>query len=254
MATIELDQVSLTYPIYGTSSRSLKNNIMSLTTGGKLQQGDRLMHVDALINVSIKLETGDRLGLIGHNGAGKSTLLRIMAGIYEPSVGKVNINGSIGAMLDIALGMDPEATGYENIRIRGMILGLNKQEIEQIIPDIEEFTEMGSFLSMPVKTYSSGMAVRLAFAISTAVTPNILLMDEAIGAGDAHFMEKAQQRLENFVHQSEILVLASHANEAIRKFCNKALWLEHGKIRMFGEVNAVVSAYESKAHAEVEVA
>jgi ABC-type polysaccharide/polyol phosphate transport system ATPase subunit len=211
------------------------------------------MHVDALTQISLHLQSGDRLGLIGHNGAGKSTLLRILAGIYEPSVGKVNINGSIGAMLDITLGMDPEATGYENIRIRGMILGLSKSEIEQIIPDIEEFTEMGSFLSMPVKTYSSGMTVRLAFAISTAIAPDILLMDEAIGAGDAHFMEKAQKRLENFVHQSEILVLASHSNAAIRQFCNKALWLEHGRVHMFDDVETVVSAYENREKVTAEV-
>jgi len=203
-----------------------------------------------LQHISLQLNTGDKVGLIGHNGAGKSTLLRLMAGIYEPTKGQVRFEGTVGTLLDLTLGMDTEATGYENIKIRGVILGLTNQQIADVIPDIEAFTEMGDFLSMPAKTYSSGMLLRLAFAISTTIAPNILLIDEAVGAGDAHFMDKAERRLASFVHRSDILVIASHDNNFIRQFCNKVLWLEHGTVKAFGPTEKIIKEYEQMVKEE----
>lgn len=243
MAKIILDSVGLTYPVYGASSRSLKKSLISVTTGGMLGSSDKHVLIEALRNISFSLSSGDRLGLVGHNGAGKSSLLRILAKIYEPSVGDVTIDGDVSALFDIALGMDLESTGYENIIIRGLLLGLSEEEMKRLTPEIEVFTEMGDFLSMPIKTYSSGMKVRLAFGIVTAVSPSILLMDEVIGAGDARFMEKARERLEAFIHRADILVIASHDNDMIQKFCNKALWLEHGIVRALGPTEEVLAQY-----------
>ena len=253
MTYLNLENVSLSYPVFGTKSRSLKHSILKVTTGGKLQSGDGTVVVDALQAISLQLNPGDKVGLIGHNGAGKSTLLRVMAGIYEPTRGKLQFEGSVGTLLDLTLGMDMEATGYENIKIRGVILGLSNKQIAAVTPDIETFTEMGDFLSMPAKTYSTGMLLRLAFAISTTIAPNILLIDEAVGAGDAHFIEKAQRRLASFVHQSDILVIASHENAFIRQFCNKVLWLEHGTVKAFGPTEHVIKAYEHAVQEENKI-
>ena len=241
---IELDKVGLSYPIYGSNGRSFKRNLINITTGGRLHKEANHMVVDALHDVSFSVQSGDRVGLVGHNGAGKTTLLRVLAKIYEPTKGSITIQGRISSLFDIKLGMDAESTGYENIIIRGLLLGFTAKKMRELTPEIEAFTEMGDFLSMPIKTYSAGMMVRLAFAIVTAAAPDILLMDEIIGAGDTRFMEKAQDRLENFIHKSEILVMASHSNKALKKFCNKVLWLEHGKVKAFGPAEEIITLYE----------
>jgi ABC-type polysaccharide/polyol phosphate transport system ATPase subunit len=190
------------------------------------------------------LTKGDKLGLIGHNGAGKSSLLRIMAGIYQPQKGEITVKGKISSLLDLNVGMQMEANGYENIRVRSLILGISKDETKKCIADIQQFSELGDFMSIPVKTYSSGMLMRLAFGMSTSFIPDILLIDEVIGAGDANFIKKAQTRLESFIAKSNILVLSSHSTEIIQRFCNKVLWLEHGAVRMFGAADDVLSAYD----------
>ena len=243
---IILDNVSLTYPVYGSNGRSFKRSLINITTGGRLNKEANHVVVEALRHVSFTLQSGDRVGLLGHNGAGKTTLLRVLAQIYEPTHGKMITQGRISSLFDIELGMDPESTGYENIITRGLLLGLSKQKMRELTPEIEQFTEMGDFLAMPIKTYSAGMKVRLAFGIVTAAAPDILLMDEIIGAGDSRFMEKAQDRLEAFIHRSEILVMASHSNKAIRKFCNKLLWLEHGEVKAFGATEDIMPLYEAK--------
>lgn len=243
--SITLKNVGLSYPVYGSNARSFKHNLIKLTTGGKLNKEANHMVVEALHDISFSLKSGDRVGLVGHNGAGKTTLLRVLAEIYEPTRGEIHIEGRISSLFDIELGMDVESTGYENIITRGLLLGLSAKKMKQLTPEIEAFTEMGDFLKMPIKTYSAGMKVRLAFGIVTAAAPDILLMDEIIGAGDTQFMEKAQVRLETFIHRSEILVMASHSNEALRKFCNKALWLEHGQVKAFGAVDEIMAAYEA---------
>lgn len=244
MSEIVLDNVTLRYPVYGTNTRSFKHTLVNIATGGRFTKKNNKVEIKALDNVSFAISKGDRLGLIGHNGAGKSTLLRILAGIYEPQEGNINVRGDISSLLDLSVGMQLESSGYENIRVRGLILGLSNKEIKKTIEDIEEFTELGDFMSIPVKTYSSGMLMRLAFGMSTSFTRDILLIDEVIGTGDASFINKAQQRLENFIAKSNILVLSSHSSEIIQKFCTKVLWLEHGAVKGFGETDEIIKQYK----------
>ena len=199
----------------------------------------------ALRNVSLELHDGDRVGLVGRNGAGKSTFLRVLSGIYEPPQGRIVIEGTTASLLDITLGMDPDATGYENIMLRSAILGLTPAEAAARIPEIEDFTELGAHLGLPLRTYSSGMGMRLAFAISTCVQPEILLLDEVIGAGDTHFMDKAQQRLAEMTDRAKILVIASHAAPQITRLCNKGLLLHEGQVLDFGPIEPVLERYKA---------
>lgn len=243
---LRLDNVSVSFPIYHGGSRSLKKAILSRGSAGRIARdaNDRIT-VDALRDVSLSLERGDRLALIGANGAGKTTLLRVMAGIYEPVSGSVQVGGRISPMFDIALGIDGDLSGYDNIRLRGLLLGLSSREIERLLPLIVDFTELGDYLDMPVRTYSSGMMLRLTFAVATCYEPEVLLMDEWILAGDAHFMAKARERIDSFVQKASILVLASHNLEVCRRWCNKAVWMDQGSIKAFGPVDDVVTAYQS---------
>lgn len=243
MSMVEVREIYLDYPIVGMGSQSLKNRLLGAATGGLISSGDGVPVVNALRGVSFELNEGDRLGLIGHNGAGKSTLLKVLAGIYRPTAGTLSTKGRVVSTLNLALGMEPEATGIENIFIRGLLLGMKRKEIEQKLADIAEFTELGDYLRMPVRVYSSGMSTRLAFATVTAMDSDILLMDEVIGTGDATFIEKAEKRLNEFMRRSEIIVLASHDNSVIRKFCNKALLLEHGRIIASGSPDEVIANY-----------
>jgi ABC-2 type transport system ATP-binding protein/lipopolysaccharide transport system ATP-binding protein len=244
VAAISLDRVTIEFPIYNARRRSLTVELFRRTVGGKIQS-DKSSHVSvlALRDISLDLADGDRLGLIGHNGAGKSTLLRVLAGIYEPFSGRAQITGTVASLTDITMGMNPEATGYENIMLRGVFMGLQVKEVRRMIPDIEAFTELGEFLELPLRTYSSGMLLRLAFAVTTAVNPEILIMDEMIGAGDAAFMAKATERLNRMISNSRILVLASHDVETIRRFCSSAALMETGRIVNMGPVDQVIAAY-----------
>ncbi len=246
MPHIIAHNLSLIYPSYGVNKRSLKHSLLrKISVGGKIQnQENNTVIVRALQNISFELKSGDRLALLGHNGAGKSTLLRVLAGIYQPSHGSLQIEGKISTLLDLSAGLFPEATGYENINIRAHLLDLPSHLREQLIQEVEEFTDIGQFLAMPVHTYSSGMMVRLSFALSTLMAHDIMLIDEAVGAGDNEFMKKAQARIENLINQSEILVLASHSPDIIRKFCNKALWLEHGQIKAMGSIEEILPNFE----------
>lgn len=252
MSHIICNQVSLSYPVYDIDARSLKRGILNVATGGKFTKDSTgSFSVKALNNVSFHLKKGDRLGLIGHNGAGKSTLLKVLSGVYEPLDGYIHINGDISSLVNLNVGMQPTLSGYENIHMRGLILGLTKQEIKHITKDIEEFTELGNFLAMPVKTYSSGMLIRLGFALSTSLSPDILLVDEVIGAGDESFIEKAKNRMNEYINKSNIMVLSSHSNEIIKQFCNKVLWLEHGNTKAFGDVDVVLNSYQEKHELEI---
>jgi ABC-2 type transport system ATP-binding protein/lipopolysaccharide transport system ATP-binding protein len=246
MIEVIADSVSVEFPIYDANARSLRNTVLSMGSGGRIQANarDRVV-VKALEEVSFSLREGDRLGLIGANGAGKSTLLRTLAGIYEPTRGRVVTRGRVAPLFDISIGMDADATGYENIRIRGLFLEMSPEEIDARTPEIAEFSELGPYLAMPIRTYSSGMRVRLAFAIATALEPDILLMDEMIGAGDAAFIDRASARLQQFLSRTRIMVLASHSNDIIRRMCNKALLLHQGKIVGFDAVDEVLEAYRS---------
>ena len=244
MASIMLENVHVNFPIYNNASRSLRHRMVSASTGGRIgADGQDRVVVEALTDVSFVLSHGDRVALIGHNGAGKTTLLRVLAGIYAPWRGRVHVQGRVAPIFDVGLGIDLESTGYENIRLRGLYLGFTRAEIDAKMAEIADFTELGSFLHMPVRTYSAGMLTRLAFAVSTSIEPEILLLDEGIAAGDAAFMEKANLRLHAFIESSGIMVLASHAEPLVRMFCNKALLLEHGRVLRFGSVDEVLDAY-----------
>ena len=246
MASIQLRDMHVDIPIYNTSARSLKKQILRATTGGRIVR-DRGVTVARVVNgVSLDLKDGDRLGLIGHNGAGKTSLLRVLAGVYEPTSGWINVEGSVIPLLDIGLGIDHESTGFENILLRGAVLGVKRRELKALTERIVDFTELGDYLAMPVRTYSSGMVLRLAFGISTSVTPEILLLDEFFGVGDASFLAKAERRLNELVSKAGILVFASHSKELIRRLCNKALWLNKGEIRALGEVDDVLAEYAAQ--------
>jgi ABC-type polysaccharide/polyol phosphate transport system ATPase subunit len=245
---LTLEDVSVSFPIYHGGSRSLKKNLLFRGSGGHIAT-DAHQHIiiEALRNVSLELRAGDRVALIGSNGAGKTTLLRVMAGIYEPVSGIVKSRGRISPMFDIGLGIDSEISGYDNIRLRGMILGLSVDEIERLMPDIVEFTELGDYLDIPMRTYSSGMMTRLTFAVATCFAPEILLMDEWIMAGDAAFLTKAKQRIQSFVTKASILVLASHSIETCRQFCNQGIWMDQGKIKAAGPIDEILDAYATEA-------
>lgn len=246
MSSIEVINADLDYPIVGIRSRSLKTRLLGTATGGLISGGDTVPVVKALRDISFNLDEGDRLGLVGHNGAGKSTLLKVLAGIYQVTAGSVKTKGRIVSTLNISLGMEPEATGFENIIIRGLLLGMKRPEINKKIDEIAAFTELGEYLDMPVRIYSSGMATRLAFATVTAMDSDILLMDEVIGTGDASFMDKAEHRLNEFMNRSKIIVLASHSDYVIKKFCNRAILLEHGKVLAMGSPDEVIHIYHNR--------
>ena len=231
VSTIRAETLVVEFPIYGAKSRSLKNTAIRAATGGILARdaGDRVV-VRALDNVSFEWREGDRIGLAGHNGSGKTTLLRAIAGIYEPIGGSLTVEGRIASMLSLTVGMDPEATGYENIFLRGVTMGLRRHEIAQVADDVCEFSELGDYIDMPLRTYSSGMAMRLAFAIATSVKADILLMDEWLSAGDQAFAEKSKKRLGELIDRAKILVLASHSPDVIKANCSKIIRLDHGRI------------------------
>jgi lipopolysaccharide transport system ATP-binding protein len=244
MAHIEFRDVSVDIPIYNASGRSLKKRLVQVATGGQIGANDQgVVVVRPLSDLSFTMRDGDRVGLVGHNGAGKSTLLRMLSGVYAPTSGTVRIEGEIGSLIDIALGIDGEATGRENILLRGALLGLTKQQMLARMDEIIAFSELGDFIDMPLRTYSSGMHLRLAFSVSTIVRPQILLMDEWLSVGDQGFTHKAEERLTEMVQSTNILVIASHSYDLVRKTCNRVLWLEHGKIRMDGAPDAVLHAY-----------
>ncbi len=244
MAEVVLKDVSLDFPLFGSGSRSLKKALMRVGSGGRVaRESDDTIVVKALRHLSFTIHHGERVGLVGPNGAGKSTLLRVLAGIYEPTEGVVERDGNAIALFDPSLGMDMEATGYENIMLRGQLMGLSREELRQKTEDITAFTELGHYLEMPVRTYSSGMMLRLAFAVSTCFVPEILLMDEWIGAGDARFLDKAKKRLHDMIQQSGILVLASHSEDIIRRLCNRAMLIEGGRLIASGTPDEIFSIY-----------
>jgi ABC-2 type transport system ATP-binding protein/lipopolysaccharide transport system ATP-binding protein len=244
MSRIELKGVTVEFPIFSANSRSLKNAVLSATTGGRVgKDRHNYVCVRALDQVSIEIQHGERVGLVGHNGAGKTTLLRVIAGIYEPLQGSVIVEGTPTPMFDVSLGIDADATGLENIVLRGLYMGLSKAEILRKMDDVAGFTELGQFLDLPVRTYSEGMRARLAFAMATCIEPDILLLDEGIGAGDAAFFERANQRLESFIHSTGILVLASHSEELTRKFCNRIALIEHGQVVWYGDLEEGYDRY-----------
>jgi ABC-type polysaccharide/polyol phosphate transport system ATPase subunit len=243
MAKIKLEHVDLTFDIRKNVRVSLKEFIIR----GMFRRGvNPRMRVRALQDVNLSLREGDRVGVIGHNGAGKSTLLRLLAGIYPPSKGRRLVEGQISSLFDIALGFELEATGWENIGYRSYLQGETPRTIKDKIQPIADFSELGDFLDMPLRYYSAGMAVRLAFSIATAIDPEILLVDEVLGAGDMAFQEKARRRMQEMMAKAKLIVMVSHDLTSLAKLCERAIWLDHGTIRADGPVAAVIDAY--KAH------
>lgn len=231
VANISVRDLSLNFPIIGADSQSLKRYLKQVAIGGHLggRKESKQTALAALRRVNLILEPGDRLGLVGSNGSGKTTLLRCLAGAYAPDEGVVEINGRVASLLDLSMGIDSSATGLENIRLRGLVAGLSPKEIMAKIEEIAEFSGLGPFLAMPMKTYSSGMQARLAFATATSVEAEILLMDEWIAVGDADFRKQAQQRLTSLVERAHILVIASHDSTLLSSICNKVMRMDHGQ-------------------------
>lgn len=230
-AYISARNLSVEFPIYDNSHRSLKKKVFNLTTGGKIgRDAGRHPVVTALDDLNFEFRHGDRVGLVGHNGSGKTTLLRVLSGVYSPVKGQLGIRGKIASLLDVSMGLDPDATGFENIYLRGIMGGLKPVAIRAKVDEIADFTELGEYLNMPVRTYSSGMMLRLAFAISTSVEADILIMDEWLSVGDAEFSAKAAVRLDELVGNAAILVIASHSPELIAQTCTRKIHLEHGRI------------------------
>ncbi len=230
MVQVSIKNISVEFKIYGQSSRSLKKKLLNQVTGGVIDYDKDAITVKAIDSFSLELKEGDRVGLTGHNGAGKSTLLRVIAGIYKPTSGTIIIRGTVGTLIDMTAGMDPEATGVENIYLRGYILGMSKKKIQSLIDEIRDFTGLGNFISLPVKTYSAGMTSRLSLAISTSISPDILVVDEAIGAGDGEFQERALARINEFKSKVKILIMAHHDENFLKPYCNRIIQLKSGKI------------------------
>jgi lipopolysaccharide transport system ATP-binding protein len=220
------------FPIYNSATgRSLKNHLMKAVTGGMMGSNEQgHIVVKALHNICLDLKEGDRLGVLGHNGAGKSTLLRVISGVYEPTGGSILVKGKVNSLIDLSLGMDSEATGIENIFLRGALLGLNRRWLSAKVKEIVDFAGLGNFIEMPLRTYSTGMQMRLAFSIATLQQPEILVMDEWLTVGDADFQEKAQQRLQEIIKKTSILVIATHSPELVQQVCNRMIRLERGAL------------------------
>ena len=230
MVKIEAREVSLSYPVYDSVSRSLKKKLVCAATGGRIANDSSGTCIRALEDISFLFKKGDRVGLIGHNGAGKSTLLKVIAGVYRPSSGSLAVKGTIASLLDLSLRMDGEFTGYENIIMRSILMGISMDVIKKSIDDIIEFSELGEYINMPMRIYSSGMLLRLAFSTCTAFHADIILMDEWLSVGDAEFSKKAEDRLMKYINKASILVMASHSIELVNKMCNRILHMEHGKM------------------------
>jgi lipopolysaccharide transport system ATP-binding protein len=247
MPKIALNDATVDFPVFDSSTRSLKKRVFHSMVGARIaQRSDGHVIVRGLDHVTFELNDGERLGLIGHNGAGKTTLLRVVTGIFTPTGGEATIDGTCTSLINISLGIDPEATGRENIRLRGTLMGMNFRQIEEKSEEIAEFTGLGEFLDMPLRTYSTGMQLRLAFAVSTSLTPEILVMDEWLSTGDADFQVRANQRIRTIVDSSNILILASHSINVIKQNCTRVIWLEKGRVKMDGPVATVLDAFASQ--------
>jgi ABC-type polysaccharide/polyol phosphate transport system ATPase subunit len=246
VSKLVLDRVGVEFPIFG-SNKNLRLSFLAGVTGGRIlpkhhQRGTII--IKALEDISLELRSGDRVALIGHNGAGKSTLLRVMAGVYYPTAGRLQVEGRLTPLINVTPGIEMEDTGYDNIITVGILLGMSPEEIKAKAPEIVEFSELGDYIHMPVRTYSSGMQARLGFAISTSIDPGILLLDEGIGAADARFADKAARRTKEIMEKTDILVLASHSDAMVDMMCDRAILMHHGRMIESGSIESVRKAYQ----------
>jgi ABC-2 type transport system ATP-binding protein/lipopolysaccharide transport system ATP-binding protein len=254
VAAIFLKNVGVDIPIYDVKQASMKKALLGRTIGGRFAESSAHMIVNALKNLNFEAHDGDRIALVGDNGAGKSTLLRVVSHVYPPTSGSVHVVGKVSPMFDTTLGINMDATGFENIQIAGTIWGMTRAQIKNSIDDIVDFTELGDYLKIPIRTYSSGMLLRLAFAIATVRDPEILLLDEVIGVGDAGFFQKAFARLLQLVERSRILMVAAHQDDMLRRLCNKAVWLSHGSLVAYGEIESVLATRRNSNAPEQQAA
>jgi ABC-2 type transport system ATP-binding protein len=245
MVSIDIADAFVDFPIFDAKSRSLKKAVLG-KAGGHIGTDSRVPIIEALRGITMSLGQGDRVALVGHNGAGKSTLLRLMSGIYEPTRGRASIVGKVAPVFDLGVGMDPEISGFENIMVRGLFLGMTRKQMQARVDDIADFTELGDYLAMPLRTYSTGMRVRLALGVVTSIDPEILLLDEGIGAVDAEFLAKAKDRLHALVARSGMLVFASHSDEFLVDLCDTAIWMDHGEVREHGPIRGVLRSYKGR--------
>jgi ABC-2 type transport system ATP-binding protein len=248
MIHIRFDRAEINFTIYQSSTRLFRREIIRTAVGGLIGSSKKKNRtvVQALRDISLVIESGERVGLVGHNGAGKTTLLRAMAGIYRPTAGRFEVEGRCVPLFDIGLGFDEEASGYENILLRGLLMGLSRKDIEQRADEIAAFSGLGEFLSLPVRTYSSGMALRLLFSIATSIDSDILLMDEWIVTGDESFIAKAEGRLRQLVDRAHILVVASHDLDLLKSLCTRCLLLENGQIVGDGVPADIIDRYRRR--------
>jgi homopolymeric O-antigen transport system ATP-binding protein len=246
MAYVTLGHVGVDFTIYQNAARSWRRTLFRATVGGVTgaSQENGRVTVRALQDINLDLRSGARLALLGHNGAGKTTLLRTLAGIYHPTAGEVKTSGLSVPLFDIGLGFDEDASGYENILLRGLLMGSRRAEIERRTEEIAKFSGLGDFLNLPVRTYSSGMAMRLMFSIATSIEADILLMDEWIATGDQEFIGKATERLNELIDRAHILVFASHSMGILRQLCNRAIVLQAGRIVFDGSVDEAIAHHE----------
>ena len=248
MRLVELEDVGLLFHVRRLGRISLKEYLLQ---GWFRQSKKNSFEVQALEHIDLTIEEGDRLGIIGHNGAGKSTLLKLLAGIYPPTSGKRKVRGHISSLFDIALGFEGEASGWENISYRGYLQGETPKSIRAKMQPIAEFSELGQFLDMPVRYYSAGMLVRLAFSIATAIEPEILIIDEVLSAGDIAFQHKARERMRNLITSARVVVVVSHDLGSLSLLCDKVLWLDHGRIHMIGTTQEVIAAYQQQQSTDI---
>lgn len=253
-ARINLENVSFSYPVFEMASRSLKVSMFRQATGGVIGDKSGVVHVQALSNISFELNRGDRLGIIGRNGSGKSTMLRVLAGLAHPQIGTVEIKGRVVPLIEKALGINPELSGFANIELPLRLLGATSAEVERAKKEIPEFCGLGRFIHLPFRTYSDGMKTRLAFAICTSLEADILVLDEWLAAGDMEFQERAEVRLTKLIDETEIVVLASHSPQLIERVCNKTLWMQGGEMVLFGPTSQVLGAYLHSTQSPIAVA
>lgn len=249
MSRIELDNVGLRFWVTPRGTMSSRQRLQYLLTR---RMPRSVREVAALNHISLELRDGTRLGVIGHNGAGKSTLLKVIADIYAPTEGRRSVTGCISSLFDFSLGFEIDATGWENIAFRSFLVGARTQDVKEKKQDIADFSELGDALDLPVRYYSAGMKVRLAFAIATAVQPDILLVDEAFNAGDLPFRNRAKRRLQDLMAQASIVISVSHELELLRTLCDQVLWLERGQIRELGPAQEVLARYVNSHDAHVQ--
>jgi ABC-type polysaccharide/polyol phosphate transport system ATPase subunit len=250
MASVDLENVSLTFHVRPTARLTLKDYIVRREVRKAAHARKK---VRALQEIDLHLKDGDRLGIVGHNGAGKSSLLRLLAGIYPPTRGRRHILGRVSSLFEITLGFELEATGWENIAYRGYLQGETPRSVRAKAQSIAEFTELGDFLDMPVRYYSAGMMVRLAFSIATSIEPEILLVDEVLSVGDLAFQHKARQRMREMIAKASLIVLVSHDLRALPGLCNQGLWMDHGRIHRVGRIDEVIDAYTAEVRAQADL-